>query len=329
MSFFPHICGISPVNNAGIMKLMPSLTIWVLSCTLLWAQNDYYTVVAEPGDGIFSLLRKQGLDPVKHYEEFIKLNAENLKKGSLLQVGVTYKVPQALDSFKRTGVLVQTENGAEQPIFDQELSKMSLKSDKLKDAVYYLIIEGKTDEDNGFVEGITESLAAELMVHGAKVYVLGNEISTVSKDSVSISETQKMGKYVEVINKRYLQNSGKYQRALVIRSSGFNGRGHMDVAVYHHNKSEKGQRFAENIQKVFKKNSVRNSSYKDINLIFEDSNSLYLARNILPAISLLTLENASKEPDSKKIAVRSDKKRFANLLTNGIMDDYADLDIEE
>ncbi|MEZ4809439.1 MAG: hypothetical protein R2819_03695 [Allomuricauda sp.] len=310
------------------MKSASTLMIWVLSCTLLWAQDNYYTVVAEPGDGIFSLLRKQGLDPVKHYEEFIQLNGANLKDGSLLKVGVEYKVPKTSDSFKKTGVVVQPDKGTEEPLFDRELSKMSLKSEKLKDAVYYLILEDQTAEDQGFVKSIAEGLAAELMVHGAQVYVLGNEVPLQTNDSLAMTETQRMGQYVEVINKKYLQNSGKYQRALVIRANGFTGEGNMDVAVYHYNKSEKGQRFAENIQNVFKKNSVYNRSYKDINLIFDDKNSLYLAKNILPAISLLTVENASKKPDGEKIPIRSDKRRFASLLTNGIMNDYVDLEIE-
>jgi N-acetylmuramoyl-L-alanine amidase len=63
-------------------------------------------------------------------------------------------------------------------------------------------------------------------------------------------------------------------------------------------------------------------------MIFDDKGSLYLARNILPAISLITLENTTKK-SNKKIAVQLDRKRFANLLTNGIMNDYADLEIEE
>src|SRR5690606_16087338 len=139
---------------------------------------------------------------------------------------------------------------------------------------------------------------------------------------------QKMGSYIEVINKRYLQNSGKYQRVLVIRADAVSGRENMDVAVYHYNKSEQGQRFAENIQNVFKQNSVSNRSYKNVDLIFEDKNSLYLAKNILPAISLLTLEKAS-DTSKEKIAVRPDKKRYASLISDGIMNDYVDLEFEK
>lgn len=309
-----------------MMKSVLSLLLWACACFAVLAQEiPYYTVTAEKGDGIFSLLRKQGLDPVKHYEEFVKLNSGDIKDGSFLQVGVEYKIPQAEDALKKTGVVVRTDEGIEEPIFDRELAQMSLKSDKLKDAVYYIITENSNSSENGFVRDVAESLAADLLVHGAKVYIMGDEVSKNTGDVV-LTETQKMGSYIDAINKRYIQNSGKYQRVLIIRADGVSGRDHMDVAVYHY-KSEQGQRFAENIQNVFKQNSISNKSYKDVDMIFEDKNSLYLAKNILPAISLLTLEKASKT-SNQKIAVRPDKKQFANLISNGIMNDYVDLEFE-
>lgn len=282
-------------------------------------------VVAEQGDGIFSLLRKQGLNPIKHYGEFIDLNSENIKDGSFLQIGVEYKVPITEDSFKKTGVLVQANNDIDKPIFDKELELMSLESERLKDAVYYLIVENETMGHNDFVRDVVQNLTTKLMVNGAKVYVMGDE---VSKDSLNIwTERQRMGRYVEVINERYLQNNGKYQRVLFIRDNGAAENEDLDVAVYHYDKSEQGQRFAENIKNVFKKNSISNETYKDVNLVFEDQNNLYLAKNILPAISLLTLENASKESNDK-IAVRPDKRKFAGWISSGIMNDYVDLEIE-
>ncbi|NDV44291.1 N-acetylmuramoyl-L-alanine amidase [Flagellimonas sediminis] len=311
------------------MKSISTLIIWVWACFAIFAQEEtYYKVVAEQGDGIFSMLRKQGLDPAKHYEEFVTLNAGQIKDGSFLKVGVEYKIPQVTDSFKKTGVMVKSVEGTEAPIFDKELAQMNLKSEKLKDAVYYLIVDSSKNTDDSFVKEVAQSLAADLMVNGAKVYILGNEIpETVVTDSVMVTENQRMGKYIEVINKRYLQNSGKYQRVLIIRAKGVTEKTNMDVAVYHYNKSEQGQRFAENIKNVFKKNSISNKSYKDVNMIFEDQNGLYLAKNMLPAISLLTLENTSKESNDK-IAVRPDRKKFAGWISNGIMNDYVDLEIE-
>ncbi|WP_421801851.1 hypothetical protein [Flagellimonas sp.] len=309
------------------MKIRLFLLFWVWASALIFSQeNNYFTVVAEQGDGIFSLLRKQGLDPVKHYGEFLELNSDKIKEGSALKLGEHYKIPYADDSFRKTGVIVEAEKEVEQPIFDKELAQMSLKSEKLKDAVYYLITEKGTEEDENFVKDISEQLAAGLMVHGAKVYLM-EENSSLDKIADSVSTDNPMGDYIRVINKRYLQHMGKYQRVLIIRGEYVSGGRNMDVAIYHYNKSTQGQRFAQSIQNVFQENSVSNKTFEEASLIFEDQNSLYLAKNILPAISLLTMEPATKESDHK-IPIKTNKKEFANLISNGILNDYVDLDFD-
>ena len=322
-SIFLHIC-IAPQHQNLIMKLLPTLLLWACLSFPIFGQTDFYDVVAEPGDGIYSILRKQGLDPVTHYETFLKANMENIKNGSQLHVGRSYKIPLVDDSFKKTGVKVQLEDEKETPIFDTELANMSLKSRTLGNAIYYLILENPASQ-NKFISDITNNLAASLMVHGAKVYVFGSE----EEDLGEIRSKEKMGHYIDAINKRYLQNSGKYQRLLVIRANGLIENGKMDVAVYHHKRNENSQRFAENIQKAFKANSISNRSYEDVERIFEDQNSIYLATNTLPAVSLLTIASNSKTDTTNGISVRSDKNIFTNLITSGILNDYADLEIED
>ncbi|NDV15094.1 hypothetical protein GO009_03580 [Muricauda sp. TY007] len=309
------------------MKSRLTLLFWVWACTFIFAQkSDFYNVVAEQGDGIFSLLRKQGLDPAKHYGEFLELNSDKITEGTALKLGEDYKIPYADDSFKKKGVLVEVVKDAEEPIFDKELAQMSLKSDRLKDAVYYLIAENNSDTDKGFVKDVAQRIAGELVVNGAQVYVMGDEIMG-NLETQRESTENTTGDYIKVINKRYIQNAGKYQRVLFIRAENVSGSGNMDVAVYHYNKSAQGQRFAENIQHVFKENSVSNITIDEASLIFEDQNSLYLARNILPAISLLTIENATNTSKSK-ISIKPNKKEFANLISNGIINDYVDLEFQ-
>lgn len=294
---------------------------------MLFAQEDYYSVIAGQGDGIFSILRKQGLDPVKNYEAFLTLNKANIKNGSLLYIGREYKIPVTDDSYKKKGVRLLAGEGEEKPIFDAELGKMSHKSHKLKDAVYYLIAEDSSHTKTKFVDDITKNLAAELLKQGATVYVMGEEMPNGITEDSSMTKVNQMGCYVEAINKRYLQNMGKYQRLLIIRTGGLLSTKNLDVSIYHHNKSKEGQRFAENLQNVFKKNSVSNRSSKDID-IFEDKNTLFLAKNTLPAVSLISIQDRSQIIGKKGIPVRSDKRAFANWITDGILKDYADIQIE-
>lgn len=305
------------------MKFVLSLSLWVWACFSIAAQDDFYWVTAEQGDGIFSLLRKQGLDPAKHYKDFLELNKEGLKNGSALKIGVDYKVPVSADSFKKTGVVVQSEKQLEAPIFDKELGKMSLKSETLKEAVYYLIAETGKSGDESFVQDIVKSVAADLITNGAQVYIMDK----IELGEASLSGTKKMNSYIETINKKYLQNSGKYQRVLIIRADNKVEKRNMNVAVYHYNKSEQGERFADNIQNVFEQNSVSNISSTKADRVFKDKNSLYLARNILPAISLITLDDDATTAN-EKISLKTDKQKLASLLSNGIMNDYVDLEIE-
>nr|WP_299387484.1 N-acetylmuramoyl-L-alanine amidase [Allomuricauda sp.] len=309
------------------MRFFLALLVWGSINSTLFSQENYYSVVAEQGDGIFSMLRKQGLDPVKYYESFINLNQENIKDGSLLHVGREYKIPKAEDSYKNKGMKISASDASEKPIFDKELGSMSHKSHRLKDAVYYLIAEDSASAPNPFVADIAKNLAASLLEQGATVYVMGNEEQKLEAKNSGSGQTALLGEYVDAINKKYLQNQGKYQRLLVIRANGVIKAGNLDVSVYHHDKSEQGQRLAENLQNVFKENSVVKKKVQN-SKTFDDKYTLYLAKNTLPAVSLITVNKRDSKNTQDAIPVRSDKKEFANWITNGILKDYADLQIE-
>ena len=70
-------------------------------------QEPLQTIVAKNGDGIFSILRNEGIEIEKYYGEFLELNQDKLKNGSRLVIGETYRIPNAPDSFKNRGVKIQ------------------------------------------------------------------------------------------------------------------------------------------------------------------------------------------------------------------------------
>lgn len=302
---------------------------WVAAYSVATAQDStYYTVVAQQGDGIFSLLRKEGLDPVKHYGEFLDLNAAQLGEGSFLKVGLPYRIPRSGDGLRSTGILIRTDRqGVEEPIFQGDLAQFSPQSDNLKDAIYYIINDNQDHATMEFVGDIVKDLAAELMVHGAKVYVLGEQDTTAQAMS-ALKGNQRLGGYIDAINKRFLQNRGKYQRVLVIRTLDLDGQGPFQVALYHDDRNQKGQRLAQNIQRVFKNNGLAGANSKVHVLATGDSSGLYLSNNILPALSLLTLEKSHPRSDGRPIAPPN-KERFAGWISHGIMNDFAELEIEQ
>ncbi len=308
------------------MKFKLACIVWGATIFYSLAQEENYKVVAEPGDGIYSILRKQGLDPVEHYKTFIELNEENIKDGSFLHVGREYYIPYVSDSFKNTGIRILLSSGEEEPVFEDGLEKLSRKSNVLKDAVYYLITEANSGAPNSFAKDIERNLTKTLLENGAHVFVL--EQKGLDFSNKEDAERELMGSYIEAINRRYLKHSGKYQRLLIVRANGAIQR-KMDISVYHHGKSKEGQRLAQNIRQAFQKNSVKAKSFKEVEAIFKDNHSLFLAKNVLPAVSLLDIDGKSRESKAKSIEVVSNKEALAKWLANGIFKDYADLEFEE
>lgn len=317
---------------------------WMLLPVLLFGQTNYITVVAQQGDGIFSMLRKEGLNPVKYYAEFVELNKENLRNGSELHLGREYKIPLGPDSLKRTGIQVQTDPKQENSIFNEELAHIDHKSDKLKDAVIYLIsgndLMDETPSNNRVTEEINKRLAQELIVHGAQVYVIESKVKAQSIKSGNLegettegalANLDQMQEYLETINKKYLKNSGKYQRLLITRVKGEISNNYCDVSIYHHDNSEDGKRIANNIQNLFQQKSVTRKRVKKYKEIFTDKNNLYLAKNSLPAITLIELETTTKKnaTDDNTLVVKSNKALFTDLIANGVLNDYAELNLQD
>lgn len=319
------------------------LILWILFPLLLIGQTSGYVVVAEKGDGIFSILRKQGLNPAKYYADFVELNKDNLRNGSELHLGRAYIIPSVSDSYKNTAIQVQAENDIEESIFEAELASISPKSTKLKNAVIYLIsgnnLLGKSSKVDMLSQEITLNLAQELMVHGAQVYLIKSNVKSKAliiedayRDNVSegaMADLSQMQEYVEIINKKYLKHQGKYQRLLITRVNNNITEEHCKVSVYHHNSSENGRRIASNIQHVFNENSIESKPFKEYTEIFTDKNNLYLAKNVLPAITLIQIGNDKKPTIEDIILVNSNQEIFSSLITNGVLNDYADLEIEK
>jgi len=305
-------------------------------------QASNYTVIAEKGDGIFSMLRKEGLNPPKYYAKFVELNSDNLRNGSELHLGRVYKIPYSEDSYKKKAIQVLTEEKQEESIFTSELANISAKSDKLKDAVIFLISGNNPQNISKAAEKVAQeinyNLAQELMVHGAQVYFIQSE--SLNNDALirkqnslktegAMAGLYQMQDYVETINKKYLKHHGKYQRLIVTRVNNAISDKYCEVSVYHHTTSEKGKNIASNIQKVFNKNSVQSKSIKDYTDVFTDKSNLYLAKNALPAITLIDIGNDKKLNIGTVTKVKSDRTFLSNLIASGIQNDYTDLMIEE
>ncbi|WP_343488004.1 hypothetical protein [Allomuricauda sp. d1] len=307
--------------------LLPFIVIFFMAKPTM-SQDSTQVVVAEDGDGIFSILRKEGMNPSKYYADFVALNEPNIRNGSELHVGREYKLPDAPDSFKNIGRHITVPANTDHPIFEGELAKMNLKSSKLSRAVYYLISEGSESASNSnpkkFPYDITRNLAKRLLENGARVYIIERTGS-----EAQVENTVAMQDYVDAINKRFLRHAGKYQRLLLVSGNGLTSHKNLDVSIFHHGKSIDGQRLADNIQSVFQKNGIKKMAIGESSEIFEDKDKVFLAKNTLPALTVVKIGSTDEKTDRRTLSVRPDNDALAKWLTNGIFKDYADLEIED
>lgn len=169
------------------------------------AQTSTKEVTPENGDGVYSLLRKNDLEPTKYLKPFIELNKDRLKPNNGLQIGKVYLLPipekdtllkPEISSIKdsipivispkpKDTIIVSKKETITNSIFGKDHETIIKESDALKGGVYYLIsghggpdpgaIEtyaGKLISEDEYAYDVTLRLARKLLANGAKVYFI-------------------------------------------------------------------------------------------------------------------------------------------------------------
>jgi N-acetylmuramoyl-L-alanine amidase len=338
-------------------RIVFTILIGLFSVSTSLSQDSLAVVVAEKGDGIFSLLRKQGMNPSDHYQDFLVLNKENLREGQHLYEGAAYllpKVENALVSSEIDSVsnkVVLADEGKRYDIFGDKEALVLNKSDRLSGAIYYLI-SGHGGPDPGAVErykdvtiaedeyayDVTLRLAKELIAHGAEVYIIvrdendgirNNSALEIDRDEVvypeqkiPLKQLDRLKQRVEAVNDLYRENKGSYQRLLVThvdsRSKGQN----IDVFFYHHKKSKNGKRLAENIHNTFMSKYKEYQPNREYTGTFSDRSSLYLVKNTLPAMAYIEIGNLKNKKDQRRILDPDNRQALAKWIAEGVLADF-------
>lgn len=210
-----------------------------LSFTDLLCQSvPYQTVVAQEGDGIFTLLRTNGLNPAIHLQLFLELNKDNIGENNSLFKGRAYLLPNKIDSTASLQLVVKTGNEASPstietavkedaaksaledksvvlnvPFFGKKYERLEILDQSLKGAVYYLM-SGHGGPDPGamskyglyllaedeYAYDVTIRLARRLMEHGAEVYmVIQDKDDGIRDESILLNDTDEKCYPEEVI----------------------------------------------------------------------------------------------------------------------------------
>lgn len=322
------------------------------------AQDSFATVTAEKGDGILSLLRKQGVNPYDHYDDFIAMNMENLRDSVHLYAGRMYRIPPVkidtvpvVDSIQKQSTEIKKVVAKTFEIFGDKHSAVVVKSEQLKDAVYYLVsghggpdpgamavYAGKSLAEDEYAYDITLRLAKELLAHGATVYVIirdkndgirDERILEIDHDEVAygdkvipLNQVARLKQRVNIVNDLHRKNRGKFQRLIVThvdsRSKGQN----IDVFFYHHEKSKNGKKLAESIHKTFQKKYKKYQPNRTYTGTFEDRTSLYLVKKTHPAMTFIEIGNIRNKKDQVRILDSDNRQALAKWIGEGVLLDY-------
>ena len=313
---------------------------------LVMAQKSLPQAIAEKGDGIYSLLRRNGVSPTKFYNKFVELNAENLGDDEALMMGHSYLLPDTMAIEKEDKVDARISY----PIFGADFAKVDSVSNRLQDAVYYLIsghggpdpgavekYNGKMIAEDEYAYDVTLRLARELISHGAEVHIIVQDENdgirddraleldtdeTVSSQKIPLGQLERLKQRSEAVNELYQKNRGKYQRLLVThvdsRSRGTN----IDVFFYHHEKSKNGKRLAESIHQTFMRKYRKFQPNRLYNGTFMERSSLYVVKNTLPAMAYIEIGNIRSKKDQRRILDPDNRQALAKWISEGILLDY-------
>ncbi|MHC2993825.1 cell wall biosynthesis protein, partial [Pontibacter sp. HJ8] len=197
-----------PVNHSALRTAILTFLLFFTAFNT-FSQSTQLQVVAMPGDGVYTLLRRHGLSPSEHLSKFIELNKENFGKDNGLIAGKKYVLPEvAVSEAEKPGSAVAASTASakpiaaktsarvlEMPLFGEKYERVEIKSQKLQGAVYYLS-SGHGGPDPGavgkygsndlaedeYAYDVTIRLARVLMEHGATVYMIVQDANDGIRD---------------------------------------------------------------------------------------------------------------------------------------------------
>lgn len=324
------------------------------------AAQNYPTIKAQKGDGIYSVLKKHGLEPGQYLSKFIELNKSKLGKNNSLYAGVTYRLPIPDDMPSSSASAAPEEAVKTAPVtsssyvsnklYGSKYQKVDLVDNSLKGAVFYLV-SGHGGPDPGaigyhgnhmlcedeYAYDVTLRLSRALEEHGATVYMIiqdkndgirDERILEADKDEVCYpnltiprSQITRLRQRKDAVNKLYIQNKGKYQRLVVIHVDSRSKGENIDVFFYHDKRSKTGKKLADNLQQTFKQKYDYHQPNRGYHGTVSTRN-LYMLKYSYPAAVFIELGNINHHRDKLRFMMENNRQALANWLADGLIKDH-------
>lgn len=345
----------SAYTNQNLRKFISSAVLFSLFFHL--SAQEYQTIKAAKGDGIYSVLKQNGYPPSQFLNQFIELNKSKLGKDNTLIIGRTYRLP-----LKDTTTAV-IQNKVTTPeklqvkpqkliyeIFGSKYREITIKSTDLDGAVYYLMsghggpdpgaigkLNGHLLCEDEYAYDVTLRLARGLIERGAAVYMIirdpndgirDESFLTPDKDEVCypdneipLSQLARLQQGTEAVNQLHALNKNKFQRLVVIHVDSRSVKENIDVFFYHDKGSNSGKRLANTLMQTFMQKYATHQPTRGYNGSVSERN-LYVIKNSIPPSVFIELGNINHTRDQQRFIIPDNRQAVANWLRDGLIEDY-------
>lgn len=318
--------------------------------------QEYKKIKAKKGDGIYSVLKQNGLPPAEYFDQFIELNKINLRKNNILIVGRTYKLPiiKEKDTLNQASSPTQKINAPQETkvyeIFGDNYKEVVTKSKELSSTVYYLMsghggpdpgaigsLNGHLLCEDEYAYDVTLRLARDLIERGATVYMIirdpndgirDDQFLTPDKDEVCfpdspipLSQLARLKQSTKAVNSLYAQNKGKFQRLVVIHVDSRSKEENIDVFFYHNKGSKAGEKLANTLKETFGLRYAIHQPSRGYSGSVSERN-LYVIKNSLPTSVFIELGNINHTRDQQRFIISDNRQAVANWLRDGLIEEY-------
>jgi len=349
-------------NNffSGLYKII-FIIIILFSCFNVQAQN-YPIVKAQKSDGIYSLLRRNGLEPAKYIKEFISINKSKLGKNNSLYAGRSYRLPVADSNAEVSNAEVHDaevskvavkENSSKTivyPLFGKKYQTVTIKDHQLKGAVYYLVsghggpdpgamgkLNGHVLCEDEYAYDVVSRMARCLMEHDAKVYLIIQDLYDGIRDDPYLIQDKTETCYPhERIPLNQLDRLK--QRVTAINNLYIKHKGcfqrmlvvHVDSRSKKENIDvffyyDKRSKSGKKMAETMKDVFQKKYDYYQPNRGYSGSVScrnLYVLKHSYPPSVFMEIANINHLHDLKRLIIVSNRQALAAWMTDGIVEDY-------
>lgn len=335
--------------NSLSRGILFTFLVLIFSANYLSAQSK--EVVAEKGDGIYSLLKRYGYSYSDNLENFIALNKDHLGENNSLYVGMKYKLPESLTAEPENKVTAPASGRmVHHAIFGDKYADVEITSDDLKGAVYYLV-SGHGGPDPGamgkynnhtvcedeYAYDVTLRLARNLIQEGATVYVITRDPNDGIRDesflkldkdevcypnlTIPLNQTKRLKQRSDAVNKLYLQHRNDFQRMIAIHVDSRSRGENIDVFFYHDKRSDTGKKAATILKNTFQQKYQEHQPGRGYGGTVSERN-LYVVKNTYPPAVYIELGNMNHSRDIQRLIISDNRQAVANWLTFGLIKDF-------